>query len=97
MKNFHLPLPEQVYEQLRAEAQRSQIPATSMARHAIQSWLAARKKTARKEEIAAYAAEMAGTEFDLDLELEAASSELLFSPEPRKVRSRKRVLKKERP
>ena len=91
MKNFHLPLPEQVYEQLRAEAQRSQIPATSMARHAIQSWLAARKKTARKEEIAAYAAEIAGTEFDLDVELEAASSELLFSPEPRKVRSKKRA------
>jgi hypothetical protein len=91
MKNFHLPLPEHVYEQLRTEAQRSQIPATSMARHAIQSWLAARKKAARKEEIAAYAAEMAGTEFDLDRELEAASSELLFSREPRKARSKKRA------
>jgi hypothetical protein len=72
MKIFHLPLPELVYEQLRAEA-----------------LLAARKKAARKEEIAAYAVEMAGTEFDLNLELEAASSQLLFSPEPPKVRSRK--------
>jgi hypothetical protein len=92
MKNFHLPLPEQVYEQLKTEAQRSRIPTTSMARHAIQSWLALRKKAARKEEIAAYAAAMAGTQFDLDPELEAASSELLFSLEPRKVRSKKRAL-----
>jgi hypothetical protein len=88
MKNFHLPLPDQVYHQLKAEAERSRMPATSMARHAIQSWLAARKKTARREAIAAYAAEMAGTEFDLDPELEAASAQL-FAGEPRKIRARK--------
>ncbi len=86
MKNFHLPLPDQVYDQLKAEAERSRMPATSMARHAIQSWLAARKKAARKEAIAAYAAEMAGTELDLDPDLEAASAQLLFNGEPRKVR-----------
>jgi hypothetical protein len=93
MKNFHLPLPDQVYDQLKSEAQRNRMPATSMARHAIQSWLAARKKAARKEAIVAYATEMAGTEFDLDPELEAASADLLFSSEPasepRKSGSRK--------
>jgi hypothetical protein len=50
---------------------------------------AAPKTVARKEAIAAYAAEMAGTEFDLDPELEAASADLLFAGEPRKVRARK--------
>jgi hypothetical protein len=89
MKNFHLPLPDQVYEQLKTEAHRSQIPATSMARHAIQTWLVARKKAARKRAISAYAAEMGGTKLDLDPELEAASVDLLFEREPRKVRVRK--------
>jgi len=89
MKNFHLPLPDQVYEELKAEAQLSRLPATSMARLAIQTWLAARKKAARKQAISAYAAEMAGTEFDLDPRLEAASLELLFDREPRKPRARK--------
>ncbi len=89
MKNFHLPLPDQVYNQLKTEAERNRMPATSMARHVIQTWLAARKKVARKEAIAAYAAEMAGTELDFDPELEAASAELLFAAEPKKARSRK--------
>lgn len=35
MKNFHLPLPEQTYAQLRAEAQRTQVPATTLAREAV--------------------------------------------------------------
>jgi hypothetical protein len=89
MKNFHLPLPDQVYDQLKTEAQRSRMPATSMARHAIQTWLVARKKAARRQAIAAYAAEMAGTEFDLDPQLEAASLDFLFESERRKVRLRK--------
>ncbi len=32
MKNFHLPLPEQTYTHLRAEAERAQVPATELAR-----------------------------------------------------------------
>jgi len=81
MKNFHLPLPDQVYEQLKLEAQRSQVPATSMARQAIQTWLAARKKAARKQAIASYAAENAGTELDLDPGLESATVEFLLKGE----------------
>jgi hypothetical protein len=78
MRNFHLPLPDQLYDELKSEAERSHTPATSMARHAIQAWLAARKRTSRKVAIAAYAAEMAGTEFDLDRALEEATLELLL-------------------
>jgi len=39
MKNFHLPLQEQTYAHLRAEAERARIPATTLAREAIDSWL----------------------------------------------------------
>jgi predicted transcriptional regulator len=78
MKNFHLPLPDQVYDELKTEAQRSQIPATSMARQAIQTWLVARRKAARKQAIAAYAAANAGTELDLDRILENATVEFLL-------------------
>jgi hypothetical protein len=49
---------------------------------------AACRDATREQTIAAYAAEMGGTEFDLDTELEAASSELLFASEPLKARSR---------
>lgn len=39
MKNFHLPLPERLYTLLRAEAERAQLPATTLAREAIDAWL----------------------------------------------------------
>ncbi len=86
MKNFHLPLPDEIYDQLKLEAHRSRKPATSMARQAIQTWLAARKKLARKQAIAAYAAEMGGTEFDLDRELENATVEFLLESESYETR-----------
>ena len=82
MKNFHLPLPEGTYEELRAEAERAQLPATTVAREAISSWLRARKKTARRQAVMEYAARMAGTRFDLDPILEAAAiEELMRDPE----------------
>ena len=72
MKNFHLPLPEQTYALLRAESERAQMPATALAREAIESWLRQQMRKARHDRIAAYAAETAGTDLDLDPELEAA-------------------------
>jgi len=78
MKNFHLPLPEQTYIQLRAEAERTQVPATSLAREAIDMWLRQQMRKARHEAIAAYAAEIAGTNLDLDPELELAGVEQLL-------------------
>lgn len=78
MKDFHLPLPERTYEQLRVEAERSHIPATAAAREAITVWLQARKKAATRRAIAEYAAKMAGTRLDLDPALESAGVEELL-------------------
>lgn len=77
MKNFHLPLPEQTYTLLRTEAERTQVPATTLAREAIDSWLMCQARKARHAAIAAYAAEMAGTDLDLDRALESAGIERL--------------------
>jgi hypothetical protein len=84
MKNFHLPLPEQTWSGLRAEAERAQLPATALAREAIDWWLRERAKKARHKEIADWAAEMAGTDLDLDPDLEGAGIEQLVKPGKRK-------------
>ena len=78
MKNFHLPLPEGTYAELRAEAERSRLPATTVAREAISAWLRARKKAARRKAVMEYATDMAGTHFDLDAMLESAAIEELL-------------------
>ena len=85
MKNFHLPLPEQTYSRLRAEAERAQVPATALAREAIDLWLRHQLRKARHHAIAAYAEEMAGTNLDLDPILESAGIEHLVKTgkEPR--------------
>lgn len=85
LRNFHLPLPDNVYRALRDEATALKQPATVIARQAIESWLHERKKAALREAIAAYAAEHAGTPADLDTELEAAGLETL-----RRVKRRRR-------
>ena len=79
MKNFHLPLPEATYEHLRSAAERSKMPATAIAREAIEFWLRQELRKARHEAIAAYAASMAGTPLDLDANLEAAGIEHLMT------------------
>lgn len=77
MKNFHLPLPEEIYLRLRAEAERVQVPATTLAREAVDGWLRQQARKARQDAISAYAAEMAGTDLDLDTALESAGVEHL--------------------
>jgi hypothetical protein len=77
MKNFHLPLPEQTYIRLRAEAARTQVPATTLAREAVDEWLRQQSRKARHDAIAVYATEMAGTHLDLDTDLESAGIERL--------------------
>jgi hypothetical protein len=77
MKNFHLPLPEQTYARLRAEAERTQVPATTLARDAVDWWLRQQFRKSRQVAIAAYAADMAGTHLDLDADLESAGIEHL--------------------
>jgi hypothetical protein len=77
MKNFHLPLPEDTYSHLKAEAQRANVPATILAREAIDAWLRQQFRQARHKAIAEYAAEAAGTRSDLDPDLELAGIEHL--------------------
>ena len=79
MKNFHLPLPEQTYTSLRAEAERMGVPATTLAREAVDSWLRQEFRRARHDAITAYATEMAGTQLDLDADLESAGIEYLVN------------------
>lgn len=75
--NFHVPLPEDVYHQLREEAQRLHQPATQIARHAIEGWLQDQRRGLLHEAIRAYAQEQAGSRADLDADLEAAAAEHL--------------------
>ena len=79
MKNFHLPLPEQTYKGLRKEAERTGVPATTLAREAVDWWLRQQVRKARHDAIASYAAEMAGTRLDLDAELESAAIEHILN------------------
>jgi hypothetical protein len=78
VKNFHLPLPDHTYTQLRAAAERTQVPATALAREAIDVWLKQQARKARHDAITAYAEELAGTNFDLDPVLEVAAIEHLL-------------------
>ena len=79
MKNFHLPLPEQTYLALRAEAERTGVPATTLAREAVDWWLRQQRRKARHDAIAAHAAEIAGTSLDLDADLESAAIEHMLN------------------
>ena len=81
MKNFHVPLPAELYRQLQTEAKQSQQPATQLARQAIVQWLEEQKRRAVHEQIAAFAEQWAGSDLDLDESLESAGIEhLLESP-----------------
>ena len=81
MKNgrisFHLPLPPDLYDELRAEARKTGRPATAVARQAIEYGLRERRRQEIAEEIARYARDNAGTPADLDLSLESAGAESL--------------------
>lgn len=77
MKNFHVPLPDETYDHLRIAAERSKVPATTLAREAIDFWLRQQVRKARHDAIVAFAAEALGTSLDLDDELEAAGIEHL--------------------
>lgn len=82
MKTLQLPLPEQTYTRLRAQAERMQVPATTLVREALDRWLREQSRTTRHEAIASYAAEAAGTRLDLDPDLESAGIEHLVKMIP---------------
>jgi predicted DNA-binding protein len=81
--NFHLPLPDPVYKRLKSAAKRHHKPATQLAKQALEQWLDEQERLAVHEEIAAYAAAVAGTGDDLDEALETAALEHLDESEPR--------------
>ena len=83
-RDFHLPLPEGVYEALHQEASRLGRPATAVAREAIELWLQERKRAVVREAIAAYAVQHAGTSVDLDPDLEKAALEAWRVRKPRR-------------
>jgi len=81
MKEFHLRLPDETYARLRAEAERTDVPATTLARQALGCWLREQFRKARWDTIVAYAEEVTGTHIDLDYALESAAVEHLVKTE----------------
>ena len=80
-RNFHVPLPEDLYLALQAEAEQAKQPANAVAREAIAHWVEQRRQARIDQAILVYAEKVAGTPDDLDPELEATSLEL-WTPEP---------------
>lgn len=78
-KNLLVPLPDDLNEELRTEAARSGRPATEIARAAIRQFLHQRRRQALHDEITAYARRAAGTEADLDRDLEDSAVEDIVS------------------
>jgi predicted transcriptional regulator len=76
-RNFHVPLPDDLYRELQAEAEQAQRPANALAREAIASWLESRRQVRIDQAIRVYAEAVAGTPDDLDPALQAASLEAL--------------------
>lgn len=75
LRNLHVPLSENIYKLLRTEAEQTKKPATVLARQAIEAWLRRRQRAKTHQAVTAYASKFAGTETDLDTELESASIE----------------------
>ena len=71
-KNFHLPLPEALYDELRVAARDAGQPATRLAQELMRAGLDEWRRARRRREIAAYARQVAGSREDLDPELERA-------------------------
>ena len=76
-RNFHLPLPDDLYQALRSEAERRRRPATEIVREVLEQWREQLRAQALHAEIADYASKHVGTSADLDRTLEAAGIEAL--------------------
>lgn len=77
-RNFHLPLPDRLYQRLRSEARRSGTPATRLVREALEKYLRDRERQAVHKAVVEYATSMAGSGADLDEDLQEASLESLW-------------------
>lgn len=83
MVNFHLPLPPDLHDQLREEAELSGQPATVLAREALRAVLDHRRRRRLHSQIAVFAAEYAGSALDLDEDLERGGIEALKASDRR--------------
>jgi hypothetical protein len=82
IKKMNLPLPASLHEAIVSEARRQRIPATRLVRSVLKRWLAERRRAQRAEEIRRFAEAHAGSELDLDEELEAATLEVVSEDGP---------------
>lgn len=71
-RNFHVPLPADLYSALRAEAEDAGRPANALACEAVALWLETRWQARVDQAILDYAEAVAGTSDDLDPDFEAA-------------------------
>jgi predicted DNA-binding protein len=92
-RNFHVPLPEELYQALRSEAERRGRPATALVREVLEEWGERLRAETLHSEIVNYAAKNAGSSADIDAELEAAGIELL-TKEPGKAKPARRRAKR---
>ena len=76
-KNFHLPLPEALYDELRSAAREVDQPATRFAQELMRAGLEEWHRARRRQQIAAYARQVAGSTEDLDPDLERAAIDSL--------------------
>lgn len=76
-KNFHLPLPEALYDELRSAAREVDQPATRFAQELMRAGLEEWHRARRRQQIAAYARQVAGSSEDLDPDLERAAIDSL--------------------
>jgi|GEM_PF-5411552 len=81
MQNFHVPLTDETWTELKQEARKSRVPATRLAREALEEWLAVRRKLARDEAIRRYAQHHGGGPADLDETLAQTGVEHLMAEE----------------
>ena len=82
--NFHLPLPEDLYQALRKEAEQANQPLTQFTREILKSWFKQKHQLTIEEQIAEYAVRYAGTEFDLDPTLEKVGIDHVLKQEKTK-------------
>ena len=76
-RKMNLPLPATIHAAVFREARRRGTPATRLVRQILGQWLAEQEKARQSEEIRRFAESHAGSEVDLDPELESAGVELL--------------------
>jgi hypothetical protein len=83
-KNLHVPLPQDLYAELKELSKTMGKPATKVARMAIEQWTRASVRVRVKRQISAYAHAMAGSDYDLMPELEQAALAALMEAEKKR-------------